>query len=66
MSLAAGAEVSLFVAPHGSDRNPGTVEKPLATLSRARDLAREIRAKQAGPLTILLRSCRCWTWLSRL
>ena len=56
MSLAAGVEVSLFVAPHGSDRNPGTEEKPLATLARARDLAREIRAKQAGPLTILLRS----------
>ena len=55
-SLAAGAEVFLIVAPDGSDQNPGTEEKPLATLAHARDLAREIRVKQAGPLTILMRS----------
>ncbi len=55
-SLSAGAEVSLFVAPGGSDRNPGTEEQSLATLGRARDLARDLRAKQAGPLTILMRS----------
>ena len=51
---AAGAQ--LFVAPDGSDQNPGTTEKPLATLAKARDLARAARAKQPGPLTILLRS----------
>ena len=30
-----------FVSPDGSDRNPGTMEKPVATLERARDIVRE-------------------------
>ncbi len=34
---AAGAE--LFVAPGGNDANPGTIDRPLATLQRAVDLA---------------------------
>jgi len=52
--LAVGAE--LHVAPGGSDRNPGTADQPLATLSRARDLARAAKTRQPGPLTVLLRS----------
>jgi hypothetical protein len=39
----------LHVSPAGSDANPGTREKPFATLSSARDAIRKI--KQAGPLT---------------
>ncbi len=38
---------SLYVAPNGSDQNPGTAAKPFATLERARDELR--RRKAAGP-----------------
>lgn len=31
---------TFHVSPHGSDANPGTRDRPLATLERARDLAR--------------------------
>jgi len=43
-----GGPVTLHVAPSGSDANPGTVERPFATLARARDAIRAI--KRAGPL----------------
>jgi hypothetical protein len=39
---------TLFVAGHGSDANPGTEEKPFATLERARDEIRRLKA--GGPL----------------
>jgi hypothetical protein len=34
----------IFIAPGGSDRNPGTRELPLASLTGARDLIRQIRS----------------------
>jgi hypothetical protein len=37
----------LHVAPAGNDRNPGTADKPLATLAAARDAARKWAGKQA-------------------
>ncbi|MCM8622180.1 MAG: right-handed parallel beta-helix repeat-containing protein [Candidatus Accumulibacter sp.] len=51
VSLAYGAD--LYVSPHGSDSNPGTVAKPFLTLERARDAARESR--HDSPITIWLR-----------
>ena len=44
----AATEVSLFVAVNGSDNDPGTVDKPFATLERARDQIRAL--KKAGKL----------------
>jgi hypothetical protein len=47
----------LFVAPGGRDDNPGTAEKPLATLAGARDAVRRLRAEgglRAGA-TVLVR-----------
>jgi hypothetical protein len=41
--------VEYFVAPVGSDTNPGTREKPFATLEKARDAIRLLKA--GGPLT---------------
>jgi parallel beta-helix repeat protein len=41
-----GAKTELYVAPNGNDANPGTREKPVATLSAARDAVRRI--KQQG------------------
>jgi hypothetical protein len=40
--------VILRVAPNGSDQNPGTVEKPLATLKGARDAVRQIIARKGA------------------
>ena len=60
--LASGhAQAAEFhVAPNGSDSNPGTVDKPFATLEKARDAAREVRGQrsevrgQNGEITIIL------------
>ncbi len=58
--LAGGAEMSaeFFVATDGSDANPGTREKPFATLERARDAVRELKRKRGGldrDVTVLIR-----------
>jgi hypothetical protein len=46
-----------FVATNGSDRSPGTLEKPFASLARARDAVRQLKA--GAPLkrdvTVLVR-----------
>jgi len=44
---------SYFVAPNGADTNPGTLERPFATLGRAQQAARQARGR--GPVTICLR-----------
>lgn len=49
--FAAGAQAELHVSPSGDDQNPGTAERPLRTLARARDLVRSAE----GDATILLR-----------
>ncbi len=38
-----------FVAPSGNDTNPGTKQRPFATLKRARDAVRELKSR--GPLS---------------
>ncbi|MCD6360655.1 MAG: right-handed parallel beta-helix repeat-containing protein [Armatimonadetes bacterium] len=40
---------TLFVATSGSDANPGTAKKPFATLARARDAIREMKAAGGLP-----------------
>ena len=49
-----GAAAEIFVAPTGNDQNPGSRQSPVATLPRARDLARQAK-KADEPLTIVLR-----------
>lgn len=46
--IAAADPITLYVAPHGDDQQPGTAEEPFATPQRARDIAREINQ----PVTI--------------
>ena len=53
-STASADAADLFVSPSGSDANPGTLERPLATVERARDLMRSHKA--AGPATVHLRA----------
>lgn len=38
-----------YVAPNGNDSNPGTAQQPFATLAKARNAVRALKAK--GPLT---------------
>ncbi|MCX6901838.1 MAG: right-handed parallel beta-helix repeat-containing protein [Verrucomicrobia bacterium] len=42
------SSAAFFIAPDGSNTNPGTKAKPFATLERARDAVREL--KKTGPL----------------
>ena len=48
--------VEYFVAPQGNDANPGTREKPFATLEKARDAIRALKAGGAlpGPVGVSL------------
>jgi hypothetical protein len=59
LGLAAQA-ADFFVAPTGNDANPGTKDKPFATLEHARDAVRTLRAanqngKTLGPVNVILR-----------
>ena len=58
--LPALAAVELYVAPTGQDDAPGTLARPFATVARARDALRELRAagKLVGPATVYLRGGR--------
>lgn len=44
------APVIFHVAPDGRDDNPGTAEKPFATVQRGRDAIRALRREQGGRL----------------
>ncbi len=46
---AAYARVELFVSPNGSDGNPGTLEKPLATPRGAREAIRSLKRGKGLP-----------------
>jgi hypothetical protein len=43
------------VAPGGHDANPGTKDRPFATLTRARDAVRQIKKTSKEPITVYLR-----------
>ena len=46
---------NLYVAPDGSDSNRGTIDKPFATLARARDAVRGFKIDVPKPVTVLVR-----------
>ena len=45
--------MDLYVSPAGDDTHPGTLQKPLATLEKARDVIR--RHEDSRPVTVHLR-----------
>jgi hypothetical protein len=45
---------TVYVAPEGNDANQGTAASPLATLQKARAVAREMKNKARGPIDVLL------------
>ncbi|MFP5042952.1 right-handed parallel beta-helix repeat-containing protein [Parasediminibacterium sp. JCM 36343] len=44
----------IFVSPSGNDKNPGSIEKPLATLAKAKETVKKIN-KSNIPITVNLR-----------
>ena len=56
LAVANPPNADFFIAPDGNDANPGTCEKPFATLVRARDAIRVQKRKQPDrDYTVLLR-----------
>ncbi len=53
-ALSAGA-VELFVAPGGQDSNPGTQDKPLASLAAAQSMVRALPQRTHEAVTVTLR-----------
>src|ERR1035437_9177648 len=58
VSQAQPQDISLFVAADGNDGNPGTKDKPFATLERARDEVRKLKKDNAptSPVTVEVRA----------
>ena len=46
-------QAEFFVSPSGDDKNPGTYEKPFATLQAARDAVRDINDNMTGDIYVL-------------
>ena len=46
---------AIYVSPSGDDSNPGTLDKPLKTVAKARDLARTKNSALTADLTVYLR-----------
>ena len=57
VATAAPGNTEFFIATDGDDAHPGTIEKPFATLERARDAIRQLRRAGAagGPITVRIR-----------
>lgn len=53
----AAATTQVFASPTGSDTNPGTLESPVASLQRAREIARE-QVKKGESVYVNLRAGR--------
>ena len=50
----AAVQRSFHVAPQGDDANPGTQDKPFATLGRARDAVRQVNGVMTGDIEVVL------------
>lgn len=53
-----GAATEFYVSPEGSDVDPGTRDRPFATIARARDALREAKQKTSESFTVYLRGGR--------
>lgn len=54
-SVATSGEKTLYIATNGSDKNPGSKDRPLASIAAARRLVREMKKHSRGPITVYLR-----------
>jgi len=47
---------AIYVSPSGDDSNPGTLDKPLKTVAKARDLVRTKNSAMTADMTVYLRA----------
>lgn len=52
---AATTQAAYYVAPSGSDSNPGTIDAPFQTITKARDVVRTINKNMTGDIYVYLR-----------
>ena len=51
----AEVQATFYVAPGGSDANPGTEAKPFATIEKARQAVRAVNKDMTGDIVVVLR-----------
>lgn len=51
----AATQATYYVAPDGSDTNPGTISAPFKTLQHARDVVRMVNDNMTGDINVFLR-----------
>jgi len=54
-SIQAFGQVEFYVSSFGADSNPGTIEAPFKTITKARDAVRQSNNNAAGDITVYLR-----------
>lgn len=54
-ALSSASSHEVYLALDGKDSNPGTKDRPVATLVRARDLVRQLKPKAKEPIRVVLR-----------
>ena len=50
-----GVAGAIYVSPDGNDSNPGTLDQPLKTVAKARDLVRTKNSNMSADITVYLR-----------
>ncbi|HPT90852.1 MAG TPA: carbohydrate-binding protein [Acetivibrio sp.] len=51
----AAETVTYYVSPNGSDSNPGTIDAPFKTITKARDVVRTVNGNMKGDIYVYLR-----------
>jgi len=54
-AVSAATQATYYVSPTGSDNNPGTMNEPFQTITKARDVVRTINGSMSGDIYIYLR-----------
>ncbi|WP_340006698.1 carbohydrate-binding protein [Paenibacillus sp. FSL K6-0276] len=55
-TVQAAVQTAFYVAPNGSDSNPGTQSQPFATLTKSRDVVRAINSNMTGDINVYVAS----------
>lgn len=54
-AVMAATQATYYVSPAGSDSNPGTINEPFQTITKARDVVRTINSDMTGDIYVYLR-----------
>lgn len=55
MGVSAATQAVYYVSPDGSDSNPGNIDAPFQTITKARDVVRTINKNMTGDIYVYLR-----------